>query len=40
MLILAGLAFFVTGGEWDCLLPKLWEKVEVSVKKICKEIWF
>lgn len=40
MLILAGLAALVTGGELACLLPKLWEKVEASVKIFARKYGF
>ena len=40
MLILAGLAFLVTGGELACLLPELWEKVEVPVNVFVRKYGF
>lgn len=40
MLIPAGLAVLVAGGELACLLPKLWEKVEVLVKVFVRNYGF
>lgn len=40
MLILAGLAVLIAGAELACLLPKLWEKVEVSVKTFSRKYGF
>lgn len=40
MLIPAGLAVFVTGGELACLLPKIWEKMEVSVTIFARKYGF
>jgi len=40
MLILAGLVVLVTGGEFVCLLPKLWEKVEVLVVIFARKYGF
>lgn len=40
MLIPAGLAVLVAGGESACLLPKRWEKVEVLVKVFARSYGF
>lgn len=40
MLIFAGLAVFLTGGELVCLLPKLWEKMKVSGRVLVGEYGF
>lgn len=40
MLILAGLAVLVTGGELVSLLLKLWEKVEVSLNIFARKYGF
>lgn len=40
MLIFAGLAVFLTGGELVRLLPKLWEKMKVSGKVLVREYGF